>query len=103
PNSSDRSTSMRPGVTRKVIALVVLAVWAATVAIHVRREYFKPLALRLEEGARGIAPGSHVYVARMGEKAIGMATTRLDTVATGFVLEDVLSLDVPALGRLHRT
>src|SRR5690606_38344854 len=54
-------------------------------------------------GARGIAPGSHVYVARMGEKAIGMATTRLDTVATGFVLEDVLSLDVPALGRLHRT
>ena len=94
---------MRPGLTRKIFALVVLGVWAAVVAIHVRREYFKPLALRLEEGARSIAPGSHVYVVRMGDKAIGMATTRLDTVATGFMLEDMLSLDVPALGQLHRT
>src|SRR5690606_16478879 len=74
----------------------------AVIAAHARREYFKPLALRLEEGARTIAPGSYIYAVRMGERTIGMATMRLDTTATGFVLEDMLSMDVPALGRVHR-
>ena len=38
----------------------------------------------------------------MGDRTIGMASTRLDTIPTGFVLEDMLSMDVPALGRMHR-
>jgi len=88
--------------SRKIFAFLILALWAAVVAAHVKREYYKPMALRLEEGARAIAPGSHIYAVRMGERTIGMATTRLDTIATGFVLEDMLSMDVPALGRVHR-
>lgn len=88
--------------SRKILAFLILAVWAAVVAAHVKREYYKPMALRLEEGARAIAPGSHIYAVRMGDRTIGMATTRLDTIPTGFVLEDMLSMDVPALGQMHR-
>lgn len=88
--------------SRKIPAFLILGVWVAVVAAHVKREYYKPMALRLEEGARAIAPGSHTYAVRMGDRTIGMASTRLDTIPTGFVLEDMLSMDVPALGRMHR-
>jgi len=88
--------------SRKILAFLVLGAWAAVIAVHIEREYAKPMALRLEEGARAIGPGSHVYAVRMGDRTIGMASTRLDTVPGGFVLEDMLSLDVPALGRMHR-
>ena len=82
---------------RRAAALVVLGVWAAVLAAHVRREYFKPTAVRLAEGARALAPGTYFYVVRMNGRAIGFASSRLDTVPGGFVFEDLLRLDVPAL------
>lgn len=69
---------------------------------HVRREYFKPEATRLAEGARSLAPGTYFYTVRMGGHAIGHAQTRLDTIPTGFVFSDLVVLDVPALDTLHR-
>lgn len=89
---------MRP---RAILASAILVLWAGVVATHVRREYFKPLAVRLEEGARGLAPGRHVYLVRMGGRAVGLANSQVDTTDTGFLLEDVLALDVPAQGELH--
>ncbi len=93
---------MRPNARRRALAFGILCVWVAIVAVHVRREYFRPLALRLEEGAAALAPGSTFYLVRMGGHAIGMATARLDTVPEGFVVEDFLTLDVPAMGTAHR-
>ncbi|HEX6938918.1 MAG TPA: transglutaminase-like domain-containing protein [Longimicrobiales bacterium] len=85
-----------------MLAFGILGVWIAVVAVHVRREYFRPLALVLAEGAASLAPGSTFYLARMGDRAIGMATARLDTVTDGFMAEDFLTLDVPALDTVHR-
>lgn len=87
---------------RRALAFGILGAWIAVVAVHVRREYFRPLALVLEEGAAALAPGSTFYLARMGGRAIGMATARLDTLTDGFVAEDFLTLDVPALDTVHR-
>ncbi len=87
---------------RRVLALAILGVWGAVVAVHVRREYFRPLAVLLEEGAAALAPGSSFYLVRMDGHAIGMATARLDTVAEGFIAEELLRLDIPALGATHR-
>ncbi|MBI4410160.1 MAG: transglutaminase domain-containing protein [Gemmatimonadetes bacterium] len=86
---------------RRALAAGILAVWAGLVALHVRREYFKPLATRLAEGSRALAPGSQFYVVRMNGRPIGMATSRLDTVPEGFAFEDVLTVDVPALDTFH--
>lgn len=93
---------MIPITRRRLLALAILGLWAGVVAFHIRREYFKPLALRLEAGSRGLAPGTLFYLVRMDGEAIGLATSRLDTVATGFALEELLTLDVPALDTIHR-
>ena len=91
---------------RTIVGLVVLAGWLAVVAMHVRREYFKGADVVLAEGAEALAPGTFFYVVEMDGRAIGVASSRLDTLPTDsasrFVFEDVLRLDVPALNTLHR-
>jgi hypothetical protein len=93
---------MKTNPRRRILACAVLLIWASVVAMHIRREYFKPVAMRLAEGARSLAPGSDFYVVRMNNQAIGFASSRIDTVAQGFVFEDNLILDVPAMNAVHR-
>ena len=76
-------------------ALVLL--WVGALGWHVRREYFRPEALVLAEGAQALAPGTFFYSVRMNERAIGLASSRLDTVPEGFLFEDVLRLELPAM------
>ena len=87
---------------RRALGAAILVFWAGIVGWHVKREYFKPQALILAEGARSLAPGSHFYVVKMNGAAIGLARSRFDTLATGFVFEDNIILDVPALDTVHR-
>jgi transglutaminase-like putative cysteine protease len=89
-------------VKRNTIGIAILVVWAGVLGWHVKREYFKPAAMRLAEGARTLAPGSYYYVVRMNGAAIGFARSRFDTLSTGFVFEDNIILDVPALDTVHR-
>src|ERR671915_244328 len=89
-------------VKRNTIGVAILVVWASVLGWHIKREYFKPAAMRLAEGARALAPGSYYYVVRMNGAAIGFARSRFDTLATGFVFEDNIILDVPALDTVHR-
>ena len=88
---------------RRASAWLVLGVWAAVLGWHVRREYFAPESARLAAGARTLAPGAHFYLIRLQGDVIGMAQVRLDTVPGGFRFDDELTLDVPALGRVHNT
>lgn len=88
--------------TRRVLAAVILIGWVGVVGWHVRREYFRPAAERLALGARSLAPGTHFFTVTMNGSAIGLATARLDTLGTGFLLEDNLVLDVPALDTVAR-
>jgi hypothetical protein len=70
---------------------------------HVRREYFRPEAERLAAGARSLAPGAHWFVIRMDDAVIGIAQSALDTLPDGYRFRDETTLDVPALGRVHRS
>jgi hypothetical protein len=98
---SEDAAGARP-MNRNLVAIVVLGLWVTVVGMHVRREYFKPEATRLAEGARLLPPGAHFYAVRMGEATIGIASTRFDTTATGFLLTDMTTLDVPALDTVQR-
>jgi transglutaminase-like putative cysteine protease len=93
---------MRKIGIRRVIGAAILLLWAGVVGAHIKREYFKPMAMRLEEGARSLAPGSYYYVVRMQGQAIGFARSRFDTLSTGFLFEDNMTLDVPAMDTVHR-
>jgi len=77
----------------------MLLFWFVMLGWQIRREYFQPELARLEEAALSLAPGVNFYTLRMGDRAVGLATSRLDTLPDGFVLEDILSLELPALGQ----
>jgi len=89
-------------VGRILSGVFVMVVWAIAVGWQVRREYFKPELTRLAEAALSLAPGVNFYSLEMSGRAIGVATSRLDTVSTGFVLEDLMSIELPALGQTGR-
>lgn len=84
---------------RRSLAGVILLFWLAMVGWQIRREYFQPELARLAEAALSLAPGVNFYTLRMGDRAVGLATSRLDTVPSGFLLDDLLSLELPALGQ----
>ncbi len=84
---------------RRVLAVVIVGIWLAMVGWQARREYFQPEMAQLAEAALSLAPGTEFYTLRMGERSVGLATSRLDTVPDGFVLEDMMSLALPALGQ----
>jgi transglutaminase-like putative cysteine protease len=86
-------------VRRKILAITTLVLWFGMVGWQVRREYFQPELTRLANAALSLAPGVEFYTLRMGDRAVGQATSRLDTVPSGFELEDVMILDLPALGQ----
>ncbi len=90
-------------MTRRSAAIAIIIGWFVVLGAHVRREYFRPEAERIEAGARSLAPGTHFYVVRMAGAAIGTATMRLrDTTENRFIFEDNLLMDVPALDTVHR-
>src|SRR5690606_18970243 len=89
--------------TRRTIGVAVLAIWVFMLGWHVQREYFVPEAEVLAAGARSLAPGTHWFIIRMGEVPIGIAQSRLDTLPDGYAFSDEITLDVPALGEVHRS
>ena len=81
------------------LSVLVLVTWFAMIGWQFRREYFEPELTRLAEAALSLAPGVNFYTLQLGDRTVGQATSRLDTVPGGFELEDVMVLDLPALGQ----
>jgi transglutaminase-like putative cysteine protease len=57
----------------------------------------------MAEATLAVSPGALFYRITLGAQQLGYASTTLDTLIDSMRLVDVLVLDVPALGRLHRT
>lgn len=57
----------------------------------------------MAEATLAVSPGALFYRISLGAQQLGYASTTLDTLIDSMRLVDVLVLDVPALGRLHRT
>ncbi len=84
---------------RHVVGGAILLIWLAMVGAQVRLEYFQPELARLAEAALSLAPGINFYTLTMGDRTVGQASSRLDTLPDGFHLEDVMVLELPALGQ----
>ncbi len=83
---------------RRLLAVAILTAWVVVLAWHVRREYFRPMAVRLAEASANLNPSASFYSIKLGEAPIGYAASRIDTLPDGFVLEDDMRLRVMALG-----
>jgi hypothetical protein len=90
-------------MNRHAVGIAILASWVVVIGMHARREYWQPESVRLAAGARTLAPEAHWFVIRMDAAAIGIAQSALDTLPDGFTFRDQVTLDVPALGRVHRS
>jgi hypothetical protein len=87
-----------PRRRRRGLAVAILLAWAVVLAWHVRREYFRPTAVRLVEASANLNPASSFYSIKLGNEPIGYAASRIDTMSGGFMLEDDVRLRVMALG-----
>ena len=87
-------------MTRKLVATGIILTWVAMVGWNARRVYFQPELTRLTTAAMALAPGVSFYTLKMGDRTVGQATSRLDTIPAGGVeLEDMMFIDLPALGQ----
>jgi len=88
---------MRHG--RTLFSFAIVALWLGMLGLQYRREYMQPELTRLAEAALSLAPGTNFYTLEMGGRSVGLATSRLDTVPEGFILNDQMILELPALGQ----
>lgn len=86
-------------MAKRVLGLVIMTTWLGMIGWQIRREYFQPELARLAEASLSLDPGINFYTLKMGDRTVGQATSRLDTLANGFELEDLMSLELPALGQ----
>jgi transglutaminase-like putative cysteine protease len=85
---------------RKLLGVAIVAAWMGMIGLHVRREYFPAELTELADATASLAPGTSFYTLRMGDRAVGQATSRLDTIGVeGFELEDRMILELPAFGQ----
>ena len=90
-------------MTRRGWATAILVAWVAALGWLVRREFFQSTGARLAEAALSVPPGAAYYRLDVGGQQVGLASNTIDTLGTTILVTDVLALDVPALGSLHRT
>jgi transglutaminase-like putative cysteine protease len=84
---------------KRILGTAVIVIWIGMVGWRARDEYFQPELARLAEAALSLAPGINFYTLTLGDRTVGQATSRLDTLPDGFELEDLMSLELPALGQ----
>ncbi|PYP16625.1 MAG: hypothetical protein DMD54_09210 [Gemmatimonadetes bacterium] len=90
-------------MTRKHWVIAILIAWALSLGWLVKREVFRPTGARLAEAALAVPPGALFYRLDVGDQQVGYSSTTIDTLSNAIRVENVVVLDVPALGALHRT
>ena len=75
---------------RVVVGIAILALWAVGLALLARREFFRPDAERMALAGLRVAPGASYYAVERGGRAVGWASSTVDTTAGEIVIEDRL-------------
>lgn len=85
---------------RKIVGLVVLALWIGTLGWYAERLYLQPEARELAAAARTLPPGPAYYAVYAGGRHVGWARSEVDTLpsAAGFVVRERLEMDLSPLG-----
>lgn len=90
-------------MNRRRWVVVILAAWAVSFGWLLKRELFRTTGERLAEAALAVPPGTVFFRIDLAGHQVGFASTTVDTAGTALRVTDVLLLEVPVLGRMHRT
>ena len=90
-------------MSRRHWVIAIIAAWVLSLGWLVKREVFRPTGARLAAAALAVAPGGLFYRLDVGGQQTGYSSTTIDTLSNTLRVETVFVLEVPALGKLHRT
>jgi hypothetical protein len=85
-------------LNRGAIAVLIVAVWAAGIAMMVHRAGNRTEAQRLAEVALRVQPATFYYVVERDGEQIGAASSALDTTANSLLSEEYFVGEDPASG-----
>jgi hypothetical protein len=89
-------------MNRRTAAAAILLIWIGTLGWLVWDHYRKPRAALLADAALRIPPGATYYSLVLGGEQIGFASNQVDTLPESISVEDLMLLEIPALGTLQR-
>jgi hypothetical protein len=89
-------------MSRRMAAAAILLVWATALGWLVREQYLRPPTALLANAALRIPPGATYYSLTLGGQQIGVASNHVDTLPQSIRVEDLMLLEIPALGTLQR-
>ena len=89
-------------MNRRSVAVAIVAVWLVALGWKVRREYFRPRAEILADAAFRVPPGAAYYRLDLGGQQVGFASSLVDTLADTLRVQDLMILEIPALGTVQR-
>ena len=90
-------------MTRRTLAVAILAAWVLSLGWLVKRQVFRPAAARLAEAALSVPPGAAYYRLELGGQQVGFASSTIDTTPTAIRVTDILVLQYPAAGAWRRS
>jgi hypothetical protein len=89
-------------MSRRVLAAVILLMWAGGLAWMVKREYLRPTSELLADATLRIPPGATYFSLELGGQQVGYASNKIDTLTDTILVQDVMLLEIPALGTIQR-
>jgi len=90
-------------MNRRVLGVSILAVWLVALGWMLVREYRPTASQVLAEATLSLPPGATYYTLSLGGQQIGYASNTVDTLPDAIRVEDIMTLELPALGEMHRT
>jgi len=89
-------------VSRRNIARLVMVTWIAALAWLAQRQLFPGEVSTLTTGAARLSPDARYFRVDVGSLQLGVMNLTWDTLPTGFTINELLALDLPAGGELRR-
>ena len=89
-------------MNRTTLAGVILVGWMVSMGWLFARQAGGPSGTALGDAVRAVEPGAMFYTVTLGDVPVGFASNIVDTVPEGLMVEDRLTLEVPALGTTQR-
>ena len=87
---------------RRAYAAVILLFWAGAVGWLFVRQYVRHPAALLADATFRVPPGATYFTLDLGGQQVGFGSSKIDTLPDTIVVQDVMLLEIPALGTLQR-
>ena len=82
-------------MTRRVIAIVIIAVWAVGLALLYNRNNNRTPEQALAEAGMRVSPATYYYILEQGGLQVGAASSALDTTNSRIVATDFVRGEIP--------